>query len=97
MVQRIQRFAQHNVFKRTALQLIAEELLALQPGAGDADEAPGCSLDSASNVVGTPHSCNLAYLLHQLHFDGTDVTLESASQVRTLQMSSAPLRNCNAS
>lgn len=74
VVQRIQRFSQASLFKRTVLEMIAEELLAERPDApsdnpvGNVD-SPGatCALgDDARPLIDDPSSSPLEYLYERL-------------------------------
>jgi len=71
VVQRIQRFSQASLFKRTILEMIAEELLAEQPcveqdiAAGN--DGPACELGvDARPVISHPSASPLGYLYGRL-------------------------------
>lgn len=65
VVQRIQRFSQASVFKRSVLELIAEELMA--EDVDDETEARACSLGEGSRAVIThPDASALEYLYDKL-------------------------------
>lgn len=76
VVQRIQRFSQASLFKRTVLEMIAEELLADRPAAEDASLAdggngngngPACELgDDARPIISDPSASPLEYLYERL-------------------------------
>jgi len=71
VVQRIQRFSQASLFKRTILEMIAEELLAEQPvveqDAAAGNDGPACELgDDARPVISHPSASPLGYLYERL-------------------------------
>jgi calcium-dependent protein kinase len=71
VVQRIQRFSQASLFKRTILEMIAEELLAEQPTVEDdtavGNDGPACELgDDARPVISHPSASPLGYLYERL-------------------------------
>ncbi len=70
VVQRIQRFSQASLFKRTILEMIAEELLSEEPtedGIADGHDGPACELsDDARPVISHPSSSPLGYLYERL-------------------------------
>lgn len=63
VVQRIQRYSQSSLVKRTVLDLIAQELL----NDGPDDDNQVCSLDDmAEPVIDDPRACPLAFLFERL-------------------------------
>lgn len=74
VVQRIQRFAQSSVFKRSVLEHIAEELLADRQAAGegegavtDGEDGPSCRLDGGARpLITRPRDPPLEYLYDRL-------------------------------
>lgn len=72
VVQRIQRFSQASLFKRTVLEMIAEELLTERPDEEDAGDAanaqgPACALGTnARPLIDDPSASPLEYLYERL-------------------------------
>ncbi|KAL4539394.1 hypothetical protein Ndes2437B_g02227 [Nannochloris sp. 'desiccata'] len=71
VVQRIQRFSQASLFKRTILEMIAEELLAEQPTVEEdtaaGNDGPACELGvDARPVISHPSASPLGYLYERL-------------------------------
>lgn len=70
VLKRIQRYGQSSLFKRTVLELIAEDLLSLP----HADGEGACEIDSDMKpVFSDVHDCAMEYLYSQLSFDEGDV------------------------
>lgn len=77
VVQRIQRFSQSSLVKRTILDLIAQELLSDRPD----DDGCGqvCTLDDeAGAVVDDPQACPLVYLYERLAMADRELVDRSA-------------------
>lgn len=82
VVQRIQRFAQNNRFKRSVLQLIAEELLShtgAAPTAPAAEEETVCPLgDRGQPIVNGPASSSMLEIYKRLEFMGDAIDRDQA-------------------
>lgn len=67
VVQRIQRYSQSSLFKRSVLELIAEELLTEQEKTNSDGDEGSCKLGpDARPVITDPNACALEYLYERL-------------------------------